>query len=178
MFLSCSDCSMMIFPMQANISPTPRRSIPALPACRAEGLRPHTLGGLGSCLFRRRPAATPKRRRQLSDARGHLPPWPPTRRAARSASLCRAIPNAAARPRARSAPQAEPPGAPLAHRALRRRAGAQARNTGGSHRSIESHGDQRVLKLVDGYVLPHCRRCVRLTRRTRAKCCSIRQFVD
>jgi hypothetical protein len=91
-------------------------SIPALPGCRAEGLRPHTLGGLGSCLFRRRPAATPKRRRQLSGARGHLPPWPPTRRAARSASLCRAISNAAARQRARSAPQGEPPGAPLAHR--------------------------------------------------------------
>jgi len=65
---------------EANISPTPLRSIPALPGCRAEGLRPHTLGGLGSCLFRRRPAATPNRRRQLSDARGHLPPWPPTRR--------------------------------------------------------------------------------------------------
>src|SRR5260370_5037899 len=107
---------------QTNISPTPRRSLLALPGFRAEGLRPHTLGGLGSCLFRRRPAVTPKRRRQLSDARGHLPPWPPTRRAARSASLCRAILTAAARQRARSAPQTAPPAAPLAHRVLRRRA--------------------------------------------------------
>src|SRR5260370_28706123 len=81
---------------RGNISSTPRRSIPALPECQAEGLRPHTLGGLGSCLFRRRPAATPKRRRQLSDALGHLPPWPSTRPADRSAALLLEIPNCAA----------------------------------------------------------------------------------
>src|SRR5258708_26893520 len=93
---------------QANISLTPRRSIPAQLGCRAEGLRPHTLGGLGSCLFRRRPAATPKRRRQLSVARGHLPPWPPTPPPARSASLCRPIPNPPTPQRAASPPPVDP----------------------------------------------------------------------
>src|SRR5262249_15129788 len=107
---------------EASIRRRRRRSIPAQPVRRAEGLRRRTPVGLGSCLFRTRPAATPKRRRQLSDARGRLPPWPPTRRVARSALLCRVFPSAAARQRARSAPQGEPPGAPLAHRALHRRA--------------------------------------------------------
>src|SRR5207247_8891001 len=48
---------------------------------------PYT-NGKGSCPFRRHPAATPKRRRPPSAGRGHLPKWPPTRRAGRSASLC------------------------------------------------------------------------------------------
>ena len=76
-------------PRRANIAcgdltPPPRKSLPARPGCRAEGLRRHTPGGKDSCLFRRRLAATPKRRQRLSADRGHLPKWPPTRRAERS----------------------------------------------------------------------------------------------
>jgi hypothetical protein len=40
------------------------------------------------CLFRTRPAATPKRHRRLSAGRGYLPRRPPTRQAGRYASLC------------------------------------------------------------------------------------------
>jgi len=80
-----------------NFPQPPQKSLPARPGCRAEGLRRHTPGGKGSCLFRRRLAATPKRRQRLSADRGHLPKWRPTRRAGRSASLCRAIPNVFAR---------------------------------------------------------------------------------
>src|SRR5947207_1112721 len=56
---------------------------------------------MGSCLFRRRLAATRKRRQRLSVDPGHRPKWPPTRLAGRPASLCRAIPNVGARGAAR-----------------------------------------------------------------------------
>src|SRR6267143_5688773 len=56
----------------ASLTPPPQRSLPARPGCRAGGLQLRTPSGKGSCLFRRRPAATPKRRQRLSAARGHL----------------------------------------------------------------------------------------------------------
>src|SRR6516162_8343359 len=60
---------------------------------QAEGWRPHTPSERGSCLFRIRLAATPKRRQQLLADRGRPPKSPLTRPAGRSAPLCRAIPN-------------------------------------------------------------------------------------
>jgi len=63
----------------------------------------------GFCLFRIRLAAVAKQRPRFSAVRGHLPKSRPTRRALQCASLCPAIPNASARPRARRAPRGAAP---------------------------------------------------------------------
>jgi hypothetical protein len=100
-----------------------------------EGLRRHALAGEGSYLCRRRLAEALQRRQQLSADRGHRPKWPLPLRAGRSASLCRAIPNAASRQQGHSVLlfnqpdgpweahcsfgcQAEPPISGTAHRLL------------------------------------------------------------
>src|ERR1700733_14196344 len=84
---------------EAGITRIPQKSTLTRPECRAEGWLCRTLVGEGFCFFRKPPAVTPKRHQPPLAVRGHRPMWPPTRRVGRSASLCRAIPNAASRQR-------------------------------------------------------------------------------